>query len=62
MHGHVSFFRKKDKVLISGDAFVTTGQESLTAVIRQTKKLSDPPKYFTYDQEAAGRSVEALEE
>jgi glyoxylase-like metal-dependent hydrolase (beta-lactamase superfamily II) len=55
--GHVSFFRKKDKVLIAGDAVVTTIQESAMSVMRQTKKLSGPPKYFTYDWEAARHSV-----
>ncbi len=58
--GHVSFFRKKDNVLIAADAFVTTIQESLISVIRQTKKLSGPPKYFTYDWDAAKLSVEKL--
>ena len=55
--GHVSFFRKKDKVLIAGDAVVTTIQESAMSVMKQTKKLSGPPKYFTYDWQAARHSV-----
>ena len=58
--GHVSLFRKKDKVLIAGDAFVTTTSESAMSVMKQTKKISGPPKYFTYDWEAARNSVRRL--
>lgn len=60
--GHVSFFRQRDKVLIAGDAFVTTKQESVMSVMLQAKKLSGPPKYFTYDWKAAGVSVKNLAE
>jgi glyoxylase-like metal-dependent hydrolase (beta-lactamase superfamily II) len=55
--GHVSLFRTRDKVLIAGDAFVTTTQESVMSIMKQTKKISGPPKYFTYDWEAAKNSV-----
>jgi len=55
--GHVSFFRESDRVLIAGDAIVTTVQESVLSVMMQTRKLSGPPKYFTYDWEAARHSV-----
>lgn len=58
--GHVSFYRQRDKVLIAGDAFVTTAQESVLSVMTQTKKISGPPKYFTYDWEAARNSVRKL--
>jgi glyoxylase-like metal-dependent hydrolase (beta-lactamase superfamily II) len=58
--GHVSFFRKRDKVLLAGDAFVTTKQESVTSVMLQRKKIAGPPKYLTYDWEAAGNSVRNL--
>ncbi len=58
--GHVSFFRDRDKVMIVGDAFVTTKPESVTSVMLQIKKLSGPPKYLTYDWEAAGVSVKNL--
>jgi glyoxylase-like metal-dependent hydrolase (beta-lactamase superfamily II) len=58
--GHISLFRERDGVLLAGDAFVTTRQESLLAVISQEKKLSGPPKYFTYDWMAAERSVKHL--
>lgn len=58
--GHVSFFRKKDGVLIAGDAFVTTQQESAWAVVTQKKIVSIPPAYFTYDWKAARKSIEKL--
>ena len=58
--GHISLFREKDGVLISGDACVTTMQESVLAVITQKKYVCGPPKYFTTDWGAAARSVREL--
>lgn len=58
--GHISLFRLSDKVLIAGDAFVTTKQESAWSVMLQTKVLSGPPKYFTYDWTASENSVKEL--
>jgi glyoxylase-like metal-dependent hydrolase (beta-lactamase superfamily II) len=58
--GHISLFREKDGVLIAGDAFVTTMQESLLAVATQKKFVCGPPKYFTPDWGAAARSVKKL--
>lgn len=58
--GHISLFRPADKVLIAGDAIVTTVSESVLSVISQRKKLSGPPKYFTYDWNAAKNSVMTL--
>jgi glyoxylase-like metal-dependent hydrolase (beta-lactamase superfamily II) len=58
--GHISLFRESDRVLIAGDAFVTTNQESLISVMLQTKVLSGPPKYFTPDWDAAKASVREL--
>lgn len=55
--GHISLFRESDGVLISGDAFVTTKQESVISVMLQSKVVSGPPKYFTYDWDAAKNSV-----
>jgi glyoxylase-like metal-dependent hydrolase (beta-lactamase superfamily II) len=60
--GHISLFRQQDGVLIAGDAFVTTQQESAVSVMLQTKKISGPPKYFTYNWVSAARSVRALAE
>ncbi|MGI4751375.1 MAG: MBL fold metallo-hydrolase [Janthinobacterium lividum] len=58
--GHVSLFRKSDHILVAGDAFVTTVQESALAVMMQKKIISGPPKYFTCDWKAAGISVRKL--
>ena len=58
--GHVSFFRDADRVLIAGDAFVTTKQESLIAVAMQRPELNGPPAYYTSDWEAARESVVQL--
>src|SRR5918995_3029060 len=58
--GHVSLFREEDRTLIVGDAFVTTKQESATAVLTQRPELHGPPAYYTPDWESARRSVERL--
>lgn len=58
--GHISLFRDSDKVLIAGDAIVTTKQESALFVALQLKKLSGPPKYFTCDWSAAATSVRQI--
>jgi glyoxylase-like metal-dependent hydrolase (beta-lactamase superfamily II) len=58
--GHISLWREEDKVLIVGDAFVTTKQESALLALAQVKVLSGPPKYFTCDWELAKQSVETL--
>lgn len=58
--GHVALFRDADRVLLAGDAFVTTKQESLIAVMEQRPEVNSPPSYFTQDWIAARRSVEAL--
>lgn len=58
--GHISLFREEDRLLIAGDAFVTTIQESAFAVMTQKKKISRPPAYFTYDWAAASDSVRKL--
>lgn len=58
--GHISLFRERDGVLIAGDAFVTTDQESVFSVLTQKKELHGPPKYLTPDWGAAARSVKVL--
>ncbi len=58
--GHISLFREADRLLIAGDAFVTTQQESVFSVISQKQKVSGPPRYFTPDWEAAAASVRIL--
>jgi glyoxylase-like metal-dependent hydrolase (beta-lactamase superfamily II) len=58
--GHVSLFREEDRVLVAGDAVVTTRQESLINVLLQRKVVSRPPAYFTPDWDCARRSVQTL--
>jgi glyoxylase-like metal-dependent hydrolase (beta-lactamase superfamily II) len=58
--GHVSLFRDSDRTLIAGDAFVTTKQESLMAVLTQRQEIHGPPSYFTPDWESAELSVRRL--
>ena len=60
--GHVSLFREKDRVLIVGDAFATTKQESLSSVVTHAEQISGPPKYLTTDWQAAENSVRALKD
>ena len=58
--GHVSFWREGDRLLIAGDAFITTRQEAAYAAITQKPEMHGPPMYFTPDWDAARRSVEKL--
>ena len=58
--GHVALFRDDDATVIAGDAFVTTRQESMLAVMEQRAEVNGPPMYFTPDWRAAANSVRAL--
>lgn len=58
--GHVSFFCDESRVLLAGDAFVTTQQESFLSVATQARGIHGPPAYFTPDWPTAKASVEAL--
>lgn len=58
--GHISLFRQRDKLLLAGDAFVTTNQESAFSVMMQKREMHGPPKYFTYNWGSAERSVKLL--
>jgi glyoxylase-like metal-dependent hydrolase (beta-lactamase superfamily II) len=58
--GHVSLFRERDRTLISGDAVITTKQESMIAVAMQRREMHGPPAYFTQDWTAASESVGRL--
>jgi glyoxylase-like metal-dependent hydrolase (beta-lactamase superfamily II) len=60
--GHISLWREDDRLLIAGDAFVTTKQESAWAVATQQRIVSGPPKYFTYDWRKSQASVNLLAE
>lgn len=58
--GHISLFRDEDRVLLPGDAFCTTKQESFLAVAKQKPELHGPPAYYTPDWDAARASVREL--
>lgn len=58
--GHISLYRESDGVLIAGDAFITTNQQSAFSIMFQTRELCGPPKYFTYDWSLARQSVKEL--
>ncbi len=58
--GHTSLWRERDRTLITGDAFITTNQESAYAIATQKEELHGPPMYFTPDWESAKSSVELL--
>jgi glyoxylase-like metal-dependent hydrolase (beta-lactamase superfamily II) len=58
--GHISLFRERDRLLLAGDAVVTTDQQSATSVVLQKKELCGPPKYFTYNWTSAEESVKKL--
>lgn len=58
--GHISLYREEDKLLLAGDAFVTTRTEGFISTITQARRLSGPPKYFTPDWTSAETSVKKL--
>lgn len=58
--GHVSFWRERDRVLLAGDAVVTTRQESALAVWTQRREVRPPPAYFTPNWRLAFQSLERL--
>ncbi|WP_439375711.1 MBL fold metallo-hydrolase [Bradyrhizobium sp. DASA03120] len=58
--GHVSLWRERDRVLIAGDAFITTRQESVYSAVTQAPEMHGPPMYFTPDWTSAKASVRKL--
>ncbi len=58
--GHISLFRASDGVLLVGDAFCTTDQQSFLAVASQKPELHGPPAYYTPDWDKARASVRKL--
>lgn len=58
--GHVSFWRESDRTLIVGDAFITTDQESVYAVVTQKTEMHGPPTCYTPDWVGAAESVRKL--
>jgi glyoxylase-like metal-dependent hydrolase (beta-lactamase superfamily II) len=58
--GHISLWRESDRMLIVGDAFVTTKQESVYSAVTQDPEMHGPPMYFTPDWVNAKLSVRKL--
>jgi glyoxylase-like metal-dependent hydrolase (beta-lactamase superfamily II) len=58
--GHVSFWREADRMLVAGDAFITTKQESVYSAVTQKPEMHGPPMYFTPDWNSARQSVRSL--
>ena len=58
--GHVALYRDGDRTLLSGDALITTKQESALAVLTQRCELHGPPAYYTPDWDLARESVRVL--
>jgi glyoxylase-like metal-dependent hydrolase (beta-lactamase superfamily II) len=63
--GHISFFRAKDRVLITGDAVVTIDLNSLQGAFSwmlhfSKQKISGPPRYSTWNWRKAKESVAIL--
>ena len=58
--GHVSLYRERDGLLLSGDAFVTVRQDSFYKVLLQKEEVNGPPRYLTNDWKAAKESVRIL--
>jgi glyoxylase-like metal-dependent hydrolase (beta-lactamase superfamily II) len=58
--GHVALWRERDRTLISGDAIISTGQESAYEVAVQELEMHGPPMYLTIDWQAAEESVKTL--
>ena len=60
--GHVAFFRRSDRVLITGDALVTVAVNSLWGFLSGRQEICGPPWYATWSWRVAKRSVAALAE
>lgn len=60
--GHISLYDAHDRTLISGDALITTQQESVYAALAKPASVQGPPAYFTCDWKAAKASLQTLEQ
>ena len=58
--GHVAFFRKSDRVLITGDACLTVDIDSFWDLLRNKQSIARPPSVATWNWQAAKASVAAL--
>ena len=51
---------RKRRLLVAGDAFITTRQESAYAAVTQAPEMHGRPMYFTPDWVSARASVQSL--
>lgn len=58
--GHAAFFRRSDRVLISGDALLTEDLSSPLGLILRKQRVAGPPWYVTWNRQAARVSVDAM--
>ncbi|MDQ3255220.1 MAG: MBL fold metallo-hydrolase [Acidobacteriota bacterium] len=58
--GHISLFRERDRVLITGDALTTVNQESPVTLLTLKRELRQPPAPLTTDWGAARNSIDNL--
>ena len=58
--GHVAFYRRSDRVLITGDAVLTMNPNSEWGLGLGTQRVSGPPRFFTWNWFAAADSIAAL--
>lgn len=59
-HGHVSLFRERGSVLLSGDALTTVNQDRPDTMILRTPEFYRPPAPFTVDWTEAAKSISTL--
>ena len=58
--GHVALLRRRDGVLISGDAVLTVDLNSVRGSLRRRPSPARPPRYTTWDWSQAQRSIAVL--
>lgn len=58
--GHVSFFRRRDGVLLAGDAFATVNMDNLLNLLTKKPQIYRPPVPATTDWQKARASVQSL--
>jgi glyoxylase-like metal-dependent hydrolase (beta-lactamase superfamily II) len=58
--GHVAFFRRSDRVLITGDAVLTIDANSLSGIMCGRQQLGGPPRFFTWNWPNASESIAVL--
>jgi glyoxylase-like metal-dependent hydrolase (beta-lactamase superfamily II) len=58
--GHVSYFRPRDRVLVSGDALLTLQVNTWSGLLLGRPGLSGPPWYTTWHRQAAEASIRTL--